>query len=184
MKIVPKSDVIYAFSPHMKPILSVRPGETVQFETLDALGGQIHNEEDVMNLDFSKVNPATGPVFVEGAEAGKTLVVEIIDIKVTSDRGVIVAEEGLGVLRDVVKGFRAKILPIRDGNVLFNDLSISIRPMIGVIGVDLRSRSFPPAPRTGTAATWTQRRSRLGARSIFPSFKKVPCSRSVTCTPS
>lgn len=147
MKIVPKSEVIYAFSPHMKPALSVQAGETVQFETLDALGGQIQNEKDVMNLDFSKVNPATGPVFVEGAEAGKTLVVEIIDIEISSDRGVIVAEEGFGVLRDVVKGFRAKILPIRDGNVLFNDLSIPIRPMIGVIGVAPQGQEFP----TGTA---------------------------------
>jgi hypothetical protein len=73
--------------------------------------------------------------------------VEIIDIEISSDRGVIVVEEGFGVLRDVVKGFRAKILPIRGGNVLFNDLSIPIRPMIGVIGVAPQGQEFP----TGTA---------------------------------
>ncbi|KUK03173.1 MAG: Acetamidase/Formamidase [Thermotoga sp. 50_1627] len=147
MKVILKDNVIYAFSPGMKPVAHVHAGETVQFETLDALGGQIQNEEDVMNLDFSKVNPATGPIYVEGARKGQTLVVEILDINISSDRGVIVAEEGFGVLRDVVKGFRAKILPIRDGCVIFDGLSIPIKPMIGVIGVAPEREEFP----TGTA---------------------------------
>jgi amidase len=147
MKLVPKDKVIHAFSPHMDPVLRVGAGEIVQFETLDALGGQVQNEEDVMNLDFSKVNPATGPIHVEGAKKGQTLVVEILDINISSDHGVIVAEEGFGVLKNVVKGFKAKILPICDGHVIFNDLSIPIKPMIGVIGVAPEETEFP----TGTA---------------------------------
>ncbi|KAF2958626.1 formamidase [Thermotoga sp. Ku-13t] len=172
MKIVPKSDVIYAFSPHMKPVLSVRPGETVQFETLDALGGQIQNEKDVMNLDFSKVNPATGPVFVEGAEAGKTLVVEINDIRISSNRGVIVAEEGFGVLRDIVKGFRAKILPIRDGNVLFNDLSIPVRPMIGVIGVAPQEEEFPTGTAHRHGGNMDTKEITIGSKVYLPIFQE------------
>jgi len=147
VKVIPKDNVIYAFSPGMKPVAHAHAGETVQFETLDALGGQIQDEADVMNLDFSKVNPATGPIYVEGTKKGQTLVVEILDINISSDRGVIVAEEGFGVLKNVVKGFKAKILPIRDGHVIFNDLSIPIRPMIGVIGVAPEREEFP----TGTA---------------------------------
>lgn len=147
MKLVPRDNLIYAFSPTMEPVMTVRPGEVVQFETLDALGGQVRNEEDIMTLDFSKVNPATGPIYVENAKKGQTLVVEILNIEIVSDRGVIVAEEGFGVLKNVVKGFKAKILPIHDGCVIFAGVSIPVRPMIGVIGVAPESEEFS----TGTA---------------------------------
>lgn len=172
MRIVSRNDVIYAFSPHMKPSLSVRAGETVQFETLDALGGQVQNEKDVMNLDFSKVNPATGPVFVEGAKAGKTLIVEIVDIRISSDRGVIVAEEGFGVLKNVVKGFRAKILPIRDGNVLFSDLSIPIKPMIGVIGVAPREEEFPTGTAHRHGGNMDTKEITIGSKLYLPIFQE------------
>ena len=35
----------------------------------------------VTEIDFSKVNPATGPVAVRCAEPGDSLVVEILDIR-------------------------------------------------------------------------------------------------------
>ena len=58
------------------PALRVAPGETVTFETVDSSGGQIGPEAtvaDVAALDFAKVNPVTGPVFVEGGEPGDAL---------------------------------------------------------------------------------------------------------------
>lgn len=171
MKIVPKSDVIYAFSPHMEPALIVRPGETIRFETLDALGGQIESEQDVLNLDFSKVNPATGPIFIEGAEKGKTLIVEILDISIASDRGVIVAEEGFGVLKDVVKGFKAKILPIQKGYVIFNDLRIPLKPMIGVVGVAPEKEEFPTGTAHKHGGNMDTKEITVGSKLRFPIFQ-------------
>ncbi|MCZ6846388.1 MAG: acetamidase/formamidase family protein [Alphaproteobacteria bacterium] len=62
------------------PVLTVAPGDSVEFETVDASGGQIDTESsvaDVVALDFAKVNPVTGPVIIDGAEPGDALKVTI-----------------------------------------------------------------------------------------------------------
>ncbi|UCH76223.1 MAG: acetamidase/formamidase family protein [Rhodospirillales bacterium] len=62
------------------PVLTVAPGESVEFEIVDASGGQLDADSgvaEVAALDFGKVNPVTGPVFVDGAEPGDALKVTI-----------------------------------------------------------------------------------------------------------
>lgn len=62
------------------PALTVAPGESIEFETVDASGGQLTANSSVANvatLDFAKVNPVTGPVFIDGAEPGDALKVTI-----------------------------------------------------------------------------------------------------------
>jgi len=61
-------------------VLTVAPGESVEFEIVDASGGQLDADSgvaEVAALDFGKVNPVTGPVFVDGAEPGDALKVTI-----------------------------------------------------------------------------------------------------------
>ena len=63
-----------------EPVLTVGPGDTVEFDTVDASGGQLSPESsvaDVLGLDFGRVNPVTGPVRVDGAEPGDALKVRI-----------------------------------------------------------------------------------------------------------
>jgi acetamidase/formamidase len=62
------------------PALSVAPGETLAFETVDASGGQLSPAStvaDVTALDFARVNPVTGPVLVDGAAPGDALKVTV-----------------------------------------------------------------------------------------------------------
>lgn len=62
------------------PALTVAPGDTVEFETVDSSGAQLHvgsGLDDLARLDFGKVNPVTGPVYVDGAEPGDALRVTI-----------------------------------------------------------------------------------------------------------
>jgi amidase len=78
---VSRDDVIWAFGPDLEPVLEVRPGDVVTFETRDCFDGQIRSESDlVTSIDFERVNAATGPVSVVGAEPGDSLVAEILDI--------------------------------------------------------------------------------------------------------
>ncbi len=68
----------------LPPVARVFPGEVVTFEVVDASGGQLapgSTAEDVARLDFARVNPVTGPVFVEGAEPGDALVVEVVGLE-------------------------------------------------------------------------------------------------------
>ena len=135
MKRISREHVIYSFDPNATPVERAKPGDVLVFETQDALGGQIESETTTLDrIDWSKVNPATGPVFVEGAEPGDTLVVEILDIKI-AEKAVILVAPGAGVLGDKDFKPKVKILSVRGGVVHFNDIKIPVRPMIGVIGV-------------------------------------------------
>jgi amidase len=107
----------------------------VCFETLDCFGCQLKSEDQLLGgLDWSNINPATGPLFVEGAEPGDVLKVEILKIELDK-QGVMVDGPGSGVTGVAVTSESTKILPVSDGVVKFNEkLSFPICPMIGVIG--------------------------------------------------
>ncbi len=135
MKIVPKEKGIYAFSKFNKPVETVKPGELIVLETEDAVGGQVKSEDmPLENLDWSRVNKATGPIYIEGAEKGDTLVVDILDIQL-APQGVILVIPGAGVLGDLKFNPRAKIVKIENGFAVFKDTRLPIKPMIGTIGV-------------------------------------------------
>jgi len=161
MRSVPETHTIFAFDAEMAPAMTVETPQTVVFETLDALGGQVRHERDTLEtLDFSRVNPATGPVEVAGAEPGDVLAVDVRSVDLPT-QGAIITGPGLGVLGDDVHRPVSKILPIEDGHVLFNGLRLRTAPMIGVIGV---------APGSGSFATGTAHRhgGNMDAKEIGP----------------
>ena len=62
------SGIIYEFNKENSYTKKVSPGTTLTIETYDCFEDQIQSEETVINeLDWSKINPATGPVFLESA---------------------------------------------------------------------------------------------------------------------
>jgi len=66
------------------PVERVAPGSTIEFECLDSSGGQLTPEstvKDVGSVPFERINPVTGPIFVEGAEPGDALKVTIESFK-------------------------------------------------------------------------------------------------------
>jgi len=84
------------------PNLTIAPGESVEFETVDASGAQLTPEStvaDVKVLDFGKINPVTGPVFVDGAEPGDVLKVTLLDFA-PSGWGWTANIPGFGLLAD------------------------------------------------------------------------------------
>ncbi len=80
----------YAFDWRDEPLLHVQPGESFQIETYDASTGYFKTEADLAipaeRPGFDRrppmANPIGGPVFVEGAERGDVLVVDIEEILV------------------------------------------------------------------------------------------------------
>src|SRR6478736_203660 len=64
-----RDQVIWAFGPDLEPVLEIEPGDVVTFETNDCFTGQIRSEADlVTDIDLGRINSATGPVAVRGAE--------------------------------------------------------------------------------------------------------------------
>ena len=81
------------------------PGSTIFFECLDSSGGQLSPDstvDDIATLDFGKINPVTGPIYVEGAEPGDALKVTIEEFK-PSGFGWTANIPGFGLLADDFK---------------------------------------------------------------------------------
>ena len=136
MKRISKEHVTCTLSKQHPPVERIASGETVVFETLDCYGNQLRDEAFTFSdirRDFN--NPATGPLYVEGAMPGDMLKIEIVDIRV-GDQGVMAVRPGAGALGDIFRSARTKIIPVENGQVLFNErINIPLNPMIGVIGV-------------------------------------------------
>ncbi len=144
MKTVPRNKVIYSFSFRHKPAEHVKIGEPILIETEDAFGGQIKTEEDSLDeLDWAEANGTTGPLFVENAKSGDTLVTEILDIKV-ENQGAIVTIPKNGILGKRRFAASTKIVKICNGYIHF-DRGVRLRanPMIGTIGVAPESGDIP-----------------------------------------
>ena len=135
MKVIPADKVIYKFTADMEPIASVLPGDIFKVETNDCFFQQVLSEEqDLKDLDYGRLNPATGPIYVEGAEPGDLLKVKIISIDV-KDKGIAAVIHNGGLLGDQVTKSIIRIINIEDNHALFQGVKIPISPMIGVIGV-------------------------------------------------
>ncbi|MDQ3894850.1 MAG: acetamidase/formamidase family protein [Actinomycetota bacterium] len=134
--VVSREDVIWAFGPALEPVLQVAPGATVTLQTNDCFTGQIRTEDDlVTEIDLTRVNSATGPVAVRGAEPGDSLVVEILDVR-PAEQGVATIIPGFGQLIDQVRSPVTTVFRIGRDTVRMNDrISFPLRPMIGVMGV-------------------------------------------------
>jgi len=131
-----RDQVIWAFGPDLEPVLEIEPGDVVTFETNDCFTGQITSEADlVTDIDLGRINSATGPVAVRGAEPGDSLVAEILDVRPV-ERGVATLIPGFGQLSGLVAAPVTQMFQVRDGMVKMNDrISFPANPMVGVVGV-------------------------------------------------
>src|SRR3982074_1858510 len=66
------------------PAVEIESGDVVHFETEEVTAGQLKKDDPASKLgalDFDRLYPLGGPVYVKGAEPGDTLEVEILDLK-------------------------------------------------------------------------------------------------------
>ncbi len=135
MKYFKSDDVIYKFEYGLKPLAKISNGESISVHTHDCFFQQVKSNDDIVSdIDFGKVNPATGPFYIENAEVGDVLKVEILDIRI-SDQGSIVVLPGGGALGEMVSEPMTRIVDIKNNEVDFLGIKKEIDPMIGVIGV-------------------------------------------------
>lgn len=85
---VKPEDYSYVFNPYREAIARVRPKDRVVIHTNDAFESRITKKEDLPSRALATakfLNPQTGPIYVEGAEPGDTLAVQIESIEPTRD---------------------------------------------------------------------------------------------------
>jgi amidase len=149
------------FSPENKPVLSVRPGDTVHTTTVDAGGTDENGVTRVLGG-----NPETGPFYVESAAPGDTLVVRLMRLRLNrdwavSDDGIVdrATDNDLAVkIKDGWKNVRWQLdrtkgvaRPEKPAEHLGN-YSVPLRPMLGCVAVAPAPAQAPPG--TGDSGRW------------------------------
>ncbi len=134
-----------AWDRDLEPALEIEPGTEVGFAVRDASDEQLgpgSTSADVAALDFGRVNPVAGPVFVKGAEPGDALEVEILEFR-PRDWGWTAIIPGFGLLADefAEPWLRISRVDPERGAVVFSDtVTLPYEPFPGTIGV------APPEP--------------------------------------
>jgi amidase len=118
------------------PVMTVKPRKTILIQTQDGFGGAIKRDDDPFpTIDMERVNQTTGPIFIEGAEPGDTLVVDIKNI-VLPKQGVTTIIPSFGALKEQFSREWKKVRAIRAGRVIFpGGIRLPVHPVIGTIGV-------------------------------------------------
>lgn len=131
----------HAWDNSLEPVLTIAPGATVTFDVTDASSGQITPQSTAAvfsDYDSTRVNPVTGPVFVDGAEPGDVLVVRL-ESYAPSGWGWTANIPGFGLLAEDFP--EAALLhwhyePDGSRPLLFADVAqIPLSPFTGTIGV-------------------------------------------------
>lgn len=124
----------------LTPVLHVEPGAELELHTIDSSGGQLNADStaaDVGKLDFSKVNPLTGPIYVEDAQPGDALAIDILDFD-QSGWGWTGIIPGFGLLAEDFTEPWLNISRYDDKRVEFQPgIHLPTRPFPGTIGVAL-----------------------------------------------
>jgi acetamidase/formamidase len=160
----------------LTPRLRIEPGDQVAFECADASGGQVHpgmTTAEFLAIDRSRIHALTGPVWVEGAEPGDVLQIDVLSTR-HADWGWSSINEGLGFLKD---RFREPYLFHwqLDGEFTRSlaPAVVPVRPFLGVMGVaraeDGAFRTRPPGPFGGNLDV---RELCAGSRLYLPVFNQ------------
>lgn len=139
---IEKNNVHFSFSPNEKPVAYAKDGDAVKFCCQDCYSEQILEDGfDFSNVNMKRNNPATGPLYIHGAQPGDVLRIEVLNMELSSE-GSMCARTGAGIYE--IAGCHCRKFHIVNGNILFdNDIRIPIQPMIGVIGTAPANKSVP-----------------------------------------
>lgn len=131
----------YGWDNSLPPVAAVAPGATLRFECADAGGGHFAADSTaaaVATLDFSKVNPVTGPVLVEGAQPGDALKITFGDFE-PSGLGWTANIPGFGLLADQFPDAALQIWrydPVGMAPALYAPGGrVALKPFTGTIGL-------------------------------------------------
>jgi acetamidase/formamidase len=139
-------------------VVRIAPGESLEFEVADSSAGQLSPSSTVENvgrLDFTKINPVTGPVFIDGAQPGDVLKVTLLSFT-PSGWGWTANIPGFGLLADEFKDPALHLWKCEAATLapaLFGRWAqVPLKPFTGTIGVapaEPGTHSIVPPRRVG-----------------------------------
>ena len=130
MKRLSREHHIYVLEPDSVPAIIIDSGEEIMVETWDAFEG----ERDPVALESNLLKgPATGPIYVNGAEPGDALKVEFISITPKEGAAHMVMP-GRGFLENDFTEAYPTLIALESGHaVLPSGIRIPLRPSMGLV---------------------------------------------------
>jgi acetamidase/formamidase len=150
----PTDRVHFTWDTGNEPLLTIADGDVVVFETRDVSDDQIGPDSDtsvIAGLDWDRVYPLAGPVYVDGAEPGDTLAIELLDLH-TKGWGWTAILPGLGLLSDDFTEPYLRVFDLTRGDVTAfrEDILVPLAPFMGTMGVCPAGASAQPVMPPGT----------------------------------
>ncbi len=146
------SNVHFKWSPDNEPVAYIESGDYLKLSIPDASMGQIHRDsklDNLIKLDFEKADGAVGPIYINRAEPGDTLMIYMDSIKV-SDWG------WSGIFKDfgLLDGFDDRLiiwklsndLAYSDDPEFLKEIRITINPFLGVVGTAPSEEEYTMIP--------------------------------------
>ena len=170
---LPSDKVHYAWNNRLEPALEINPGDTVVFDLREVTDNQItptSTAAALSSIDWSRVYPLGGPVFVKGARPGDTLEVEVLDLhpKGWGWTGII---PGFGLLEEefATPYLRIWDLSAGDHTTLQENIRIPLDPFCGTMGVaPAEAGEIPVMPPGVFGGNMDIRHLHKGARLFLP----------------
>lgn len=148
---IPVSKAHLRWNNAIPPALTVPSGSDITFDLKDGGNNQIRPDNEstaIQTFDFTLADPAFGPVYVEGAEPGDVLKVDINSLA-PADYGWTAILSGFGLLADEFPEQHVKIWDLSPASlrpgitgangprraVFRPGISVPVRPFLGVIGI-------------------------------------------------
>ncbi|UCH24294.1 MAG: acetamidase/formamidase family protein [Trueperaceae bacterium] len=167
--------VVHAFwDRSYPPRLEIDSGDTVVFECREASDRQVTPDSDhdaLSQLDFSRIHPLTGPVFIRGAVPGDTLEVEVLELrhKGWGWNGHI---PGFGLLAEDFTTPYLQHWRLEGNTCSFQDselVELPFEPFCGVMGVAPEETGrFDTIPPRRNGGNLDIRGLTTGAKALFP----------------
>ncbi|RFU70510.1 acetamidase [Peribacillus saganii] len=163
----------FAWDKTLAPTLTIESGDTVVFEFRDGSDRQIgpgSGVEAILNYDWNRTYPLHGPIYVNGAEPGDTLEIEILDLR-TKGWGWTGVIPGFGLLSEEFSEPYLRVFDISNGDYIpfREDIHVPIEPFLGLMGVapsDSNQTSLAPPDKNG--GNMDIRHLTQGARLFLP----------------
>lgn len=155
------------------PILKIETGDTVVFEFSDVSDFQINPDATVdalKSLDFRIMHPVMGPIYIEGAEPGDILEIEILDLQTRGWGWTgIIPDECL--LSGEFNEYYLRVFDLSNGDYIpFTDhIQVPIEPFLGIMGVaPLKKGEYPMISPTICGGNLDIRNLTKGAKLFLP----------------
>jgi acetamidase/formamidase len=173
--VLERGRVHYKWDNSLAPAIEVEPGDVVHFETQEVTDGQITPgcpASMLGSIDFDRLYPLAGPVFVKGAEPGDVLEIEMLKLD-PLEWGWTGILPGLGLLSEDFTEPYIRHFDLTGGDhaALRDDIRIPLQPFCGTMGVATDEPGphdvLPPTKGAGNIDT---RHLNVGATLHLPVF--------------